>query len=195
MCFKRKKMPSQSTSLPLQPLDDTAAAVTITTVDVPISSPSSSSNYHYLKRQQSKFPKVVSDLSTTSTATTTNTKFDKQFNLNNNNNTRTKTIPTNNNKQTLRQRIEKFREQIRAEDLALKYADADDVCYNHTIGSGSSFNSNSSNNGRSGSGKQLLKHHFGGWAFTPAQIRHLQEKPYEYNASAGSYLELLIMQR
>ena len=35
----------------------------------------------------------------------------------------------------------------------------------------------------------------GGWILSPNQMRFLAEKPYLYNASAGSYLELLILQR
>lgn len=35
----------------------------------------------------------------------------------------------------------------------------------------------------------------GGWALAPEQMNFLKERDYEYNASAGSILELLIMQR
>ena len=43
--------------------------------------------------------------------------------------------------------------------------------------------------------QKALKGHVGGWAFTPAQMAHLKVTPYEYNASAGSVLELLVLQR
>lgn len=35
----------------------------------------------------------------------------------------------------------------------------------------------------------------GGWVLTPSQLRFIQEQPYHYNASAGSYLELFCLQR
>jgi hypothetical protein len=35
----------------------------------------------------------------------------------------------------------------------------------------------------------------GGWVLTPSQMKFLHEKPYLYNASAGSYLELLFLQK
>lgn len=39
------------------------------------------------------------------------------------------------------------------------------------------------------------KHEAGGWVLTPSQMRHIREEPYQYNASAGSYLELFCLQR
>ena len=35
----------------------------------------------------------------------------------------------------------------------------------------------------------------GGWILSRSQMRFLSEKPYLYNASAGSYLELLFLQK
>lgn len=39
------------------------------------------------------------------------------------------------------------------------------------------------------------KHEAGGWVLTPSQMRYIREQPYQYNASAGSYLELFCLQR
>lgn len=39
------------------------------------------------------------------------------------------------------------------------------------------------------------KHEAGGWVLTPCQMRYIREQPYQYNASAGSYLELFCLQR
>ncbi|CAG2114973.1 unnamed protein product [Medioppia subpectinata] len=39
-----------------------------------------------------------------------------------------------------------------------------------------------------------LKQVLGGWALSSSQMRYLSTKPYVYNASAGSYLELLFLQ-
>ena len=69
----------------------------------------------------------------------------------------------------IRERLADFREQVRNEDLVLRSGAIDD--------------------------QKALKGHVGGWAFTPAQMAHLKVTPYEYNASAGSVLELLVLQR
>lgn len=69
----------------------------------------------------------------------------------------------------LRARLADLREQARVEELALHHGAQDD--------------------------HKLLKDRVGGWALTPDQLRYLKCTPYEYNASAGSYLELLFLQR
>lgn len=40
-----------------------------------------------------------------------------------------------------------------------------------------------------------LKQVVGGWALSPEHMQYLSTNPYVYNASAGSYLELLFLQR
>ena len=40
-----------------------------------------------------------------------------------------------------------------------------------------------------------LKQLVGGWALKPHHMHYLSTNPYVYNASAGSYLELLFLQR
>ena len=70
---------------------------------------------------------------------------------------------------SISERFADFREKVRVEDLALSSGVQDDHI--------------------------KAKDTVGGWAFTPEQMRHLKVTPYEYNASAGSYLELWIMQR
>lgn len=40
-----------------------------------------------------------------------------------------------------------------------------------------------------------LKQVVGGWALSPKHMQYLISKPYVYNASAGSYLELLFLQK
>lgn len=66
-------------------------------------------------------------------------------------------------------RIADFREQVRNEDLVLKSGVVDD--------------------------HKALKGHVGGWAFTPEQMTYMKTTPYVYNASAGSYLEVFVLQR
>lgn len=62
---------------------------------------------------------------------------------------------------------EDLREQVRNEDRALKSQGANDDA------------------------KDLV----GGWALNPDQMKFMRNKQYEYNASAGSILELLVFQR
>lgn len=68
----------------------------------------------------------------------------------------------------IRAHLANFREQVRAEDNRLQQG-----CENHKD-------------------SKLVA---GGWALAPEQMDFLKDRDYEYNASAGSILELFVMQK